>query len=116
MTSDSSALVLVTPIPSSRELNRSEAPRSFGRSRGDGPGRRLHGERRVAVALPLTNPLVAGVAIAAQELGDLRLQDHLEKEADAQPGYLLEDLAELPAGVEQLIELGTEAFAGGYSS
>ena len=37
MTSDSSALVLVTPIPSSRELNRSEAPRSFGRSRVMGP-------------------------------------------------------------------------------
>ena len=37
ITSDSSALVLVTPSPSSREANGSGFPRSFGRSRVIGP-------------------------------------------------------------------------------
>jgi hypothetical protein len=37
MTNDSSALVLVTPSPNSREQNRSSVPRSFGRCTMTGP-------------------------------------------------------------------------------
>jgi hypothetical protein len=37
ITSDSSALVLVTPVPNSREANRSVLPRSFGRASVTGP-------------------------------------------------------------------------------
>jgi len=60
--------------------------------------------------------LTAGVPLAAQELGDLRLEGGLEEERDSEPGYLLEDVAELTAGAEELIELGTDALGGGYSS
>ncbi len=37
ITSDSSAFVLVTPAPNSREANVSVVPRSFGRSTATGP-------------------------------------------------------------------------------
>ena len=37
ITSDSNALVLVTPVPNSREANRSVVPRTFGRCRVTGP-------------------------------------------------------------------------------
>ena len=37
MTSDSSALVRVTPAPNSREQNASSVPRSFGRCSSTGP-------------------------------------------------------------------------------
>ncbi len=37
ITSASSALVRVTPLPSSREENASRVPRTFGRLRGTGP-------------------------------------------------------------------------------
>jgi hypothetical protein len=56
--------------------------------------------------------LAAGVAIAAQELGRLRLQGRLQEQLDRQPAYLLQDLAQLLPGGEELIDLGTEAFAG----
>jgi hypothetical protein len=37
MTSDSNALLLDTPVPSSREANASVVPRSFGRASVTGP-------------------------------------------------------------------------------
>jgi hypothetical protein len=37
ITSDSSALVRVTPVPNSREQNASSVPRSFGRCSSTGP-------------------------------------------------------------------------------
>jgi len=60
--------------------------------------------------------LAAGVGLAAQELGHLRLQGHLEQERDPESGYLLQDLAQLTAGVEELIDPSAEAFARRYSS
>ncbi len=60
--------------------------------------------------------LAAGVAVAPQELGDLRLQGDLEEEPDPKPGHLLQDQAQIPAGAEEFIDLGTETLAGRYSS
>jgi hypothetical protein len=45
----------------------------------------------------------------AQELRDLCLEGGLEEERDPEPGCLLQDLAQLPAGAEQLIDLGADA-------
>jgi hypothetical protein len=47
--------------------------------------------------------LTAGVALAAQELRDLRLEGGLDEERDPEPGYFLQDVAKLPAGAEQRI-------------
>ena len=60
--------------------------------------------------------LAAATAVAAQELGDLRLEGDLKEERDAEPGYLLKDVAQLAAGAEELIDLGADALGGGYSS
>jgi hypothetical protein len=60
--------------------------------------------------------LPAGIAIATEKLRHLRLQGDLEEEADAEPGYFLENLAKFPARVEQLVELSPEPLAGRYSS
>ena len=40
----------------------------------------------------------------------------LEEQSDPEPDYLVRDVAEFPAGLEQLIDLGTNAFGGGHSS
>jgi hypothetical protein len=55
-------------------------------------------------------------AYRSRPFGDLRLEGGLEEKRDSEPGYLLEDVAELTAGAEELIELGTDALGGGYSS
>lgn len=60
--------------------------------------------------------LAAGVALPAQELGDLSFEGDLKKQPEAEPGYVLEDLAEFAARVEELIDLSTDAVAGQYSS
>jgi hypothetical protein len=49
----------------------------------------------VAVAIPGTLPLAAGVAVTAQELADLGLQGGLHDQPHAQPGNLLQDLPEV---------------------
>jgi len=75
----------------------------------------LDRDRGVAVAQALVVTLAAGLALGAQELGHLRLQGHLEQERDPDSGYLLQDLAQLTAGVEELIDPSAAAFAGRYS-
>ena len=59
ITSDSSALVLVTCVPNSREANGSVVPRSFGRCNGHRPGGGLDRRRAVAVARPGRRVLAA---------------------------------------------------------
>jgi hypothetical protein len=104
ITRDSMALVRVTPLPRSRELL-GGAPQ-LRASQRDGPGRGLDRERAGAVARPLDR-LLAGpsalVAVPAEELGHLRLQGGLEQHAAREAGDLLEHLAEVPLGVEQLV-------------
>ena len=50
-----------------------------------------------------------------QELGDLGLEGRLHEQANAQVGHLLQDLAELTVGGEQLVDVGADALDGGYS-
>ena len=47
---------------------------------------------RIAVAQTRVCTLAAGVALPAQELGDLRREGGLEEQPDAEPGHLLQDL------------------------
>jgi hypothetical protein len=56
-----------------------------------------------------------GVAIPAEKLGDLGLDGGLHEQAYAHAGHLLEDLAEVTFGGEQLIDVGADALYGGYS-
>jgi hypothetical protein len=70
----------------------------------------------VAVARPGAGPVAAGVAFAAEELGDLSLQRGLQDQPGAQPGDVLDDLAEVTVRVsEQGVDLGTDAVGGRYS-
>jgi hypothetical protein len=67
----------------------------------------------VAVAIPGTLPLAAGVAVTAQELADLGLQDGLHDQPHAQPGNLLQDPPEVLLRGEQLVDLGADALCSG---
>jgi hypothetical protein len=64
----------------------------------------------VAVAIPGALALPAHVAVAAQELGHLGLQRGLHDQPHAEAGDLLQDLAEVLLGGEQLVDLGADAF------
>ena len=61
----------------------------------------------MAVAIPGT------VAVAAQELGNLGLQGGLDDQPHAEAGDLLQDLAEILLGGEQLVDLGAYALGRG---
>jgi hypothetical protein len=63
----------------------------------------------VAVAIAGTVTLAAGVAVPAEELADLGLQRGLHHQPHTQPGDLLQDLAEVLLGGEQLVDLGADA-------
>jgi hypothetical protein len=63
----------------------------------------------VAVAVADALPLATLVAVAAEELADLGLQGGLHDQPHAQPGDLLQDLAKLLVGGEQLVDLGADA-------
>ena len=65
--------------------------------------------------LPSRAPLAAGVAVPAQELGDLGLQRGLDEQAHPEAGDVLEDLAKLTLGGEQVVDLGADALGGRYS-
>jgi hypothetical protein len=63
----------------------------------------------VAVAIPGTLPIAAGVAVTAQELADLGLQGGLHDQPHAQPGNLLQDLTKGLLGGQQLVDPGADA-------
>ena len=81
----------------------------------DRAGGGLDRRRAVAVAAASVGSLTSDVAVPAQELGDLGLEGRLHQQADAQLGYLFEDLAEVAIGGEQLVDVGADALDGGYS-
>jgi hypothetical protein len=74
----------------------------------------LDRRRAVAVAAAGAGPAASDVALPAQELGDLGLEGCLHQQADAQMGYLFEDLAEFTVGGEQAVDVGANALDGGY--
>ena len=61
-------------------------------------------------------PPGVGVSVPVVDVKVLRLEGDLKEERDAEPGYLLKDVAQLAAGAEELIDLGADALGGGYSS
>lgn len=111
------ALVRVTPLPSSRDANCWVVPRSFGRLRVTGPAVVLI----VSGLWPFLDPSfvhalrAALVAVPAQELGHLGLEGGLEQEPRRQAGDLLEHMAEVTLGGEQLVNLCADALGGRYS-
>ena len=64
----------------------------------------------MAVAVPDAVALTAGVPVTAQELGHLGFHGGLDDQPHAQPGDLLQDLAQVLLGGEQLVDLGADAF------
>jgi hypothetical protein len=66
----------------------------------------------MAVAVPRPGTLAAGVAITAEEGGDLCFQGSLQQQTRAEPGDLLQGLAQILGSVEQLVDLGADAFGG----
>ena len=101
ITSDSSALVLVTCAPNRRDANASVVPRSLGRAKVTGPAVVLTVTSRYPLRDPGGRPARRGplVAVAAEELGHLGLQRGLHQQLRAEPGHLLQDLRQL-AGPE----------------
>jgi hypothetical protein len=73
------------------------------------PGGGLDVKLGVAVAIADALPVAAGVALPAQELGHLGLNGGLHHQPHAQPGDLLQHLAEFLLGGEQLVDLGADA-------
>jgi hypothetical protein len=75
------------------------------------PGRGLHRHRPVTVAgtgLCVRDGGGPLVSVTAQELGHLGLERSLQQKLRPEPGYLLQNLAQLPIRREQRIDLGTD--------
>jgi hypothetical protein len=83
----------------------------------DRPQRRLEGAGllpAVAVALGRV-PGPALITAAAELLADDLFDHALEGQPHRQAGYLLDDTQQLPAGGEQLMDLGADGLSGRYS-
>jgi len=81
----------------------------------DRPGHGLDRDAAVAIALTLTFALRAGVPVAAQPRSHLVLEDLLKNQPGRQPHHLLEDLGDVPARAEPLMNLGADSLCGRYS-
>jgi hypothetical protein len=66
----------------------------------------------VTVAVPRPSALAAGIAITAEEGGHLCFQGGLQQQAGAEPGDLLQRLAQILVGGEQLVDFGADALGG----
>jgi hypothetical protein len=67
----------------------------------------------VAVAIPDAVTIATGIPVAAQELGQLGLHGGLHDQPHAQAGDLLQHLAEVLLGGEQLIDLDADTLDSG---
>lgn len=63
----------------------------------------------MAVAVAGTGALTAGIAVTAEELGDLCLQRGLQQQTSTKPGNVLQDVAKVAVAGEQLVDLGADA-------
>jgi hypothetical protein len=69
----------------------------------------------IAVAMTLPATVAAGVAVTAQELGELGLQRRLQRQPDTEPSDLLQHLADLAVAIgEQRVDLAPDLLRGGY--
>src|SRR4029077_21123050 len=116
ITSDSSALVLVTCLPNSCEANSSVVPRSLGRASVTGPavvltvvGPVAHPRMRVPTG---RGPLIA---VPPQECGHLGLNRALQQQLRAQLGDPLNRARQILAAGEHLIDLRAQPLGGRYS-
>ena len=85
----------------------------------DRPGGRLDGHLPVPVTG--TRPGIfgqrgRGVAVPAEELGDLGFQGGLHQQLRAEPGHLLQDLRQRPVRGEQLIDVAVDTVGRRYSN
>jgi hypothetical protein len=64
----------------------------------------------VAVAIASAVTVAAHIAVAAEELGHLGFHGGLDDQPHAEASDLLQDLAEVLLGGEQLVDLGADAF------
>jgi hypothetical protein len=60
-----------------------------------GTGGGLDRGRAVTVAAAFSGPLTVGVAVATQELGDLRLDRRLHQQTNPETGHLLQHVAQV---------------------
>ena len=82
---------------------------------GDRTGRGLDRRRAVPVTTADPGSLAMGIALPAQELGDLRLDGGLHQQAHTEAGHLLQDLAKVTVRSEQIIDVGADALQRRYS-
>jgi hypothetical protein len=83
--------------------------------KGDRPGRGLDRRRAVAVARSVAISIPAGIALAAQELGDLGFESGLHQKAHPEASDVFEDVAEILVRSEQLVDVSADALDGRYS-
>src|SRR5437588_3677313 len=117
ITSASSALVLVTPVPNSPEANRSVVARSFGRCTVTGPGGCLDRGRAVPVAHSRSGVLAgsaAFIAFAAQKRRHLALDRGLQQQLGSQLGDPLQGYGQIGAASEHLVDLCVQPLARRY--
>lgn len=84
-------------------------PRSFGRSMVTGPVVVFTVVGQWPFAAPGAGTLAMGVALAAHELGDLGLDGALHEQAHAEAGHLLQHLAQVTVGGEQVVDVDADA-------
>jgi hypothetical protein len=63
----------------------------------------------MAVAVSRAHTIAAGVAVAAQELGDFCFQRRLKHQPGTESGDILQDVTQVAVGDEQLVDLGADA-------
>jgi len=86
---------------------------------GDGPGGGLDGHLPVAVAAArpgICGRRRAGIAVTAEEPGDLGFESGLHQQLRAEPGNVLEDLRQRPALSEQLVNVVMDTVCRRYSN
>jgi hypothetical protein len=106
-------LVRDTPLAKEPRGERLAGAAQLGPFQDDRPGGGLDLELGVAVAVAGAVAVAAGVAVAAQELAHLGFHGGLHDQPHAQPGDLLQHLAEVLLGGEQLVDLGADALDSG---
>jgi hypothetical protein len=112
MTSDSNACVLghvLAEQPRGEPLVGAAQLRS---GQVDGARGGLDGHVAVAVAVTGAGAVAAGVAVAAEELGDLGLQRGLQDQPGAEARDVLEDLGQVAVVGEQGVDLAVDPVGG----
>jgi hypothetical protein len=106
---------LVTAVPNSRETNFVLGAAQLWPGHRDRPGGGLDrgGTEPVAGAGSRVGYVGAAfVSGSAQELLNFGLNRGLDQQPGTQPGHILDDLGQVPAGAEQRVDLSTDLVGG----